>query len=66
MGHVLFGAPSVEHYTLLDELARELMARGHRVTILAGDPLAFEFYSRQALAVQPLVQVLRFGRSSIR
>ena len=30
MGHILFGAPSIAGFPLLDPLARALMSRGYR------------------------------------
>ena len=54
MGHILFGAPSLAHYHLHDQLAAALKARGHRVTFLAPDALDFEFYSSQGQAAHAL------------
>ena len=58
MGHILFGAPSLQHYHLHDHLASALRSRGHRVTVLAADPLDFEFFS--AMWCSPVVD--RFVR----
>jgi len=54
MGHILFGLPEIGQFHLYSRLARTLMAREHRVTVLAGDPVAFEFYCHQGLACQDL------------
>ena len=54
MGHILFGLPGIEHFHLHSRLARKLMTREHRVTVLAADPVAFEFYCRQGLACTDL------------
>ena len=39
MSHVVFAAPSIRRYHLLERFARELTARGHRVTVLCADPV---------------------------
>ena len=50
MSHVVFAAPSIRRYHLLERFARELTARGHRVTVLCVDPVDFTFWSTQGLA----------------
>lgn len=54
MGHILFGLPGIESFHLHSRVARKLLTRGHRVTVLTGDPVAFEFYCRQGLACTDL------------
>ncbi len=49
MGHIVFGAPSIERFHLHERVARAVRTRGHRVTVLATDPVAFAFYSAQGL-----------------
>lgn len=53
MGHVLLAAPPVTRFALHQRLAKALLARGHRATVLAGDPVSYEFHARQGLAVLP-------------
>lgn len=51
MGHIVFGAPGVDRFHLIERLARELRSRGHRATVLCLDAAEFEFWSAQGLAV---------------
>ena len=50
MGHIVFGAPGIDRYHLVERLARELRSRGHRVTVLSLDAAEHEFWSAQGLA----------------
>lgn len=50
MSHVVFAAPSIRRYHLLERFDRELTARGHRVTVLCFDSVDFTFWSAQGLA----------------
>jgi hypothetical protein len=50
MGHILFGAPGLASHQLHGRLARALMDRGHRITVLAADRASFELHSQQGLA----------------
>ena len=50
MGHILFGLPEIDHFHLHSRAARKLVSRAHRVSVLTGDPVTFEFYCHQALA----------------
>lgn len=50
MGHILFGLPEIEHFHLHSRAARKLTSRTHRVSVLTGDPVSFEFYCHQGLA----------------
>ncbi|MGE3172412.1 MAG: hypothetical protein AB7O97_07270 [Planctomycetota bacterium] len=50
MGHIAFGAPGLDRFHLVERLARELVTRGHRVTVLCVDPGDFAFWSAQGLA----------------
>jgi hypothetical protein len=50
MGHLLFGLPEISQFHLHSRLARKLMTREHRLTVLSGDPVTFEFYCHQGLA----------------
>lgn len=50
MGHILFGLPEIEHFHLHSRVARKLTSRAHRVTVMTGDPVNFEFFSHQGLA----------------
>ena len=57
MGHVVFGIPRIEHFHLHSRLLRKLVDREHRVTVLAADPVAREFYRAQdihTVDVRPL------------
>ncbi|MEE9125596.1 MAG: hypothetical protein V3U11_00500 [Planctomycetota bacterium] len=49
MGHVVFGTPRIEHFHLHSRLLRKLTDRDHRVTVLAPDPVALEFYRAQGM-----------------
>lgn len=49
MGHIVFAAPSIARFHLHERVARALRSRGHRVTVLATDPVGFAFYSAQGL-----------------
>ncbi len=49
MGHVLFAAPSIERFHLHERLARALQRRGHRVTVLAADPVTRRCYGLHGL-----------------
>src|SRR5262245_53137642 len=50
MGHIVFAAPEIERFHLLERLARELQSRGHRLTVLCLDAVAFTFWSTQGLS----------------
>src|SRR5262245_52142236 len=50
MGHIVFAAPGIDRFHLLERLARELQSRGHRLTVLCTDPVAFTFWSTQGLS----------------
>jgi hypothetical protein len=52
--HVVFGSPGIAHYQLHERVARLLLSRGHRVTILAADPYTETFFAAQGLNVHPL------------
>lgn len=54
MGHILFGLPEIGHFHLLSRVARKLFGREHRVSVLTGDPVTFEFYAYQGLACMEL------------
>ncbi|MCA8943870.1 MAG: hypothetical protein KDB80_15005 [Planctomycetes bacterium] len=49
MGHIVFAAPTIGRFHLHDVLARQLMRRGHRVTVLAADPVTECFYRAQGM-----------------
>ncbi|MHC4514409.1 MAG: hypothetical protein ACYTKC_07090 [Planctomycetota bacterium] len=51
MGHVVFGIPRIEHFHLHSRLRRRLADRGHRITVLAPDPVTLEFYRAQGMRV---------------
>ncbi len=50
MGHIVFAAPAIARFHLHERVARALRSRGHRVTVLATDPVGFAFYSAQGLS----------------
>ncbi len=50
MGHIVFGAPGVDRYHLIERLVRELSSRGHRSTVLCFDAAEFAFWAAQGLA----------------
>jgi hypothetical protein len=50
MGHILFGLPEIQHFHLHSRVARKLTSRDHRVTVMTGDPVNFEFFCHQGLA----------------
>jgi hypothetical protein len=52
MGHILFGLPEIEHFHLHSRVARRLTGREHRVTVMTGDPVSFEFFCYQGLACE--------------
>lgn len=51
MGHVVFGAPRVECFALLERLRRELLRRGHRTSVLCLDRVRFTFWREQFAGV---------------
>lgn len=55
MSHVVFAAPSIRRFHLLERFARELTSRGHRVTVLCFDPVDFTFWSTQGLAAMQVL-----------
>lgn len=58
MGHVLLAAPTIERFHLHEQLGRRLMRRGHRVTLLATDPVTFRCFETHGLPAR----LLRPGR----
>ncbi len=56
MGNIVFGAPTIRQYHLHGLLAQSLMRRGHRVTVLAEDPVTQRFYDAQGLRTRLLPQ----------
>lgn len=54
MGHVLLAAPTIERFHLHEQIGRRLMRRGHRVTLLATDPVTFRCYSVHGLPTRLL------------
>jgi hypothetical protein len=54
LAYVLFAAPSIASYHLHDRLAELAARRGHRVAVLAVDPVARAFWLAQGLPVQTL------------
>ena len=54
MGHILIGLPQIQHFHLLSRVARKLMTREHRVTVLTSDPVTFEFFCHQGLPCRDL------------
>ena len=54
MGHILIGLPEIRHFHLLSRVARKLMTREHRVSVLTSDPIAFEFFCHQGLSCRDL------------
>ncbi len=58
MSHIVFGAPGVDRFHLIERLVRELRSRGHRATVLCLDASEFEFWSAQGIAAT------RIARSS--
>ena len=64
MGHIVFAAPSIARFHLHERVARALRNRGHRVTVLATDPVGFEFYSAQGLPTWQVKPGLTRGLST--
>lgn len=50
MSHIVFAAPGVDRFHLIERLTRELQSRGHRATVLCIDAAEFEFWSAQGMA----------------
>ncbi|MBK8095718.1 MAG: hypothetical protein IPK26_01340 [Planctomycetes bacterium] len=46
----MFAAPGIRRFHLHERVARELTARGHRVTLVTVDPVAATFWSAQGLS----------------
>ena len=64
MGHIVFAAPSIARFHLHERVARALRNRGHRVTVLATDPVGFGFYSAQGLPTWQVKPGLTRGLST--
>ena len=47
MGHIVFAAPSIGRFHLHHRLRRDLLRRGHRVSILCTDRFRFTFWRQQ-------------------
>lgn len=47
MGHIVFAAPSIGRFHLHHRLRRDLLRRGHRVSILCTDRTRFTFWRQQ-------------------
>lgn len=47
MGHIVFAAPSISRFPLHHRLRRDLLRRGHRVSILCTDRCRFTFWREQ-------------------
>lgn len=47
MGHIVFAAPSIGSFQLHHRLRRDLLRRGHRVSILCTDRCRFTFWRQQ-------------------
>jgi hypothetical protein len=54
MGHVFLAAPTVERFHLHEQVGRRLMRRGHRVTLLATDPVTQRCYEAHGLPARLL------------
>ncbi|MGK0432564.1 MAG: hypothetical protein ACJA0V_001706 [Planctomycetota bacterium] len=58
MGHIVFAAPSISRFHLHHRLRRDLLRRGHRVSILCTDRCRFTFWRAQVSDVD-LVEASR-------
>lgn len=58
MGHIVFAAPSISRFNLHHRLRRDLLRRGHRVSILCTDRCRFTFWRQQVSDVD-LVEASR-------
>ena len=47
MGHVVFALPGIDRFHLHERLRRELLQRGHTVTVLCLDPVSHTFWRLQ-------------------
>ena len=47
MGHIVFASPSISSFQLHHRLRRDLLRRGHRVSILCTDRCRFTFWRQQ-------------------
>jgi hypothetical protein len=47
MGHVVFALPGIDRFHLHERLRRELLQRGHTVTVLCLDPVSHAFWRLQ-------------------
>lgn len=64
MGHIVFAAPTIDRFHLHNVLGQQLLRRGHRVTVLASDPITQRFYAAQGMRTRLLA--LRRATSELR
>lgn len=55
MGHIVFAAPSIRRFHLHHRLRRDLLRRGHRVSILCTERTRFTFWREQVSDVDLIV-----------
>ncbi|MCK5940586.1 MAG: hypothetical protein KAI24_01355 [Planctomycetes bacterium] len=54
MGHIVIAAPGVDRFHLLERLQRDLLRRGHRVSLVCVERADFTFWHEQGFAVELL------------
>ncbi len=54
MSHIVFASPAISCYHLQERARRELLRRGHRVTLLCSDAAAQTFWSTQVAGVEAI------------
>jgi len=59
MGHIVFAAPSIRRFHLHHRLRRDLLRRGHRVSILCTERTEFTFWREQVSDVDLIVPSYR-------
>jgi len=64
MGHIVFAAPSISSFFLHHRLRKNLLRRGHRVSILCTDRSRFTFWREQVSGVDLLVPAPAAARRS--
>ena len=57
MGHIVFAAPSISSFFLHYRLRKDLLRRGHRVSILCTDRARFTFWREQVSDVDLILPI---------
>ena len=64
MGHIVIAAPSISRFHLHERLRRDLLRRGHRLTVLCAERCRFTFWREQVGGVDFLLPQ-RIDRSGL-